>query len=118
MKKKSLLLGTALLLSLNLVFAGCSKATSTSLWKDGTYSGKGEGVHGDIQLDVVIKGGKIDKINITSQDETSGVGEVAVEKVPVKIIEKQSPDVEAVAGATVSSKAIMEAVKQALEKAK
>lgn len=118
MKKKSLFLGAALFLAFNLVFAGCSKGPAAPTWKDGTYNGKAEGLHGDIELGVEVKSGKIAKINVISQGETSGVSEAAFEQVPADIVKKQSTEVDTVAGATVSSKAIITAVKQALDKAK
>lgn len=118
MKKRSLILGIAMLMTFSLAFTGCSKGASKSAFKDGTYSGKAEGVHGDIELGVEIKGGKIAKINVVNQGETSGVSEVAFEQVPAEIIKKQSAEVDSVAGATVSSEAIKNAVKDALNKAK
>jgi uncharacterized protein with FMN-binding domain len=118
MKKRSLLLGVALILILSLSFVGCSKSPAVSAWKDGTYSGKAEGVHGDIEVKVEINGGKIAKVDIASENETEGVSDLALEQVPTAIIEKQSVEVETVAGATVSSKAIITAVKAALSQAK
>jgi uncharacterized protein with FMN-binding domain len=118
MRKKSLFLGIVLILILSLAFVGCSKGPAAPTWKDGTYNGKAEGVHGDIELSVEVSGGKIAKINVVSQVETSGVSEVAFEQVPTAIIEKQSTEVDTVAGATVSSKAIITAVEEALAKAK
>jgi uncharacterized protein with FMN-binding domain len=118
MKKKIVFPGILLILMLSLVFVGCSKEPAAPAWKDGAYSGKAEGVHGDIELSVEISGGKIAKINVVSEAETSGVSELAFEQVPSAIIEKQTAQVDTVAGATVSSKAIITAVEDALSKAK
>lgn len=118
MRKRVLFLVVLLTLTFSVVFTGCSKNSTGKGWKDGTYNGKAEGVHGDVEISVEIKKGKIDKINVVSQSETSGVSEVAFEQVPAEIIKKQSTEVETVAGATVSSKAIIDAVNDALSKAK
>jgi uncharacterized protein with FMN-binding domain len=118
MKKRSLLFGIVLVLALSLIFAGCSQGPAAPAWKDGTYSGKAEGVHGDIEVNVEISGGKIAKVNIVSENETEGVSDLAVEQIPAAIVEKQSAEVEAVAGATVSSEAIIAAVEAALSQAK
>jgi uncharacterized protein with FMN-binding domain len=72
----------------SLVFVGCSKGSAEPIWKDGAYSGKAEAVHGDIELSVETSEGKIAKIDVVSQAETSGVSEVAFEQVPWAIIEK------------------------------
>lgn len=117
MKKRTLLLGVVLVLILSLSFTGCSKSAA-SAWKDGTYNGKAEGVHGDIEVSVEISGGKIAKVNITSENETEGVSDLAIEQIPAAIVEKQSTEVEVVAGASVSSKAIITAVEAALSQAK
>lgn len=118
MKKKLLSLGMLSILMLSLAFVGCSNGPAASVWKDGSYNGKAEAVHGDIEMSVEISEGKIAKINVVSQAETSGVSEVAFEQVPSSIIEKQTTEVETVAGATVSSQAIIAAVEDALNKAK
>ena len=118
MKKGGLYLGLLLILTLSMMFVSCSKGPAAPAWKDGTYSGVAEGVHGQVELSVEINGGKIAKINVVSQHETAGVSDAAFEQVPASIIEKQSTEVETVAGASVSSKAIITAVEEALSKAK
>lgn len=87
-------------------------------WKDGTFTGAAEGMHGDVTMSVTISGGKITKVDVVSQTETKGVSDAAFEQVPGKIIEKQGIEVDTVAGATISSKAIIGAVEEALGKAK
>lgn len=118
MRKRSLLLGVALILVFSLAFVGCSNSPAAPAWKDGTYSAKAEGVHGEIEMGVEISGGKIAKVNVISQSETAGVSDLAFEQIPVAIVEKQTTQVDTVAGATVSSKAIITAVEAALSQAK
>lgn len=86
-------------------------------YKDGTYEGVAEGMH-EIKVSVEVKGGKIAKVTVTKQEETPDIAKNALEKVPAAIVEKNSPDVEVVSGATLSSEGIMSAVKKALEAAK
>jgi uncharacterized protein with FMN-binding domain len=86
-------------------------------YKDGTYEGVGEGMH-TIKVAVEVSGGKITKVEIKEQNETKGVAEPALEKIPAAIVEKNSPDVEVVSGASKASEGIMDAVKNALEAAK
>jgi uncharacterized protein with FMN-binding domain len=90
---------------------------AASKWNDGAYPGKAEGVHGDIELTVTVEKGKIVKVEVTKQNEAAGVSDVAFERVPKEIIEKQALKVDAVSGASLTSKAIMAAAEDALSKA-
>ena len=84
---------------------------------DGTYTAAAQGFGGDITVDVTLSGGKIADVKIVGDSETPGLGAVAVEKMPAQLLEAQSPDVDGVAGATVSSNAIRAAFGDALAKA-
>lgn len=82
--------------------------------KDGTYTGVGKGMHSNIAVTVDVKDGKIASVVVDSQDDTPGVCEPALETIPGAIVEANSADVEAVAGATLTSEGIKEAVRNAL----
>lgn len=112
MLKKSLTCGI-LALIVFLMF-GCA---SSSKWNDGEYQGSAEGLHGEIALSVVVESGKISGITIDSQNDTAGVSDAAFEQIPQAIIENQSTEVDTVAGATVSSEAVIAAVESALSQA-
>ena len=84
---------------------------------DGTYSATTQGFGGDITVDVTLAGGKITDVKITGDNETAGLGAVAVEKMPAQFLEAQAMDVDGVAGATVSSTAIRKAFSDALAQA-
>ncbi len=91
-------------------------ATAASL-KRGDLTGEGKGVHGNIQVAVTMEGKAIKGIQILWQDETPGVGDIAIKQISDEIIKHQSVAVDTVAGATISSKGILAAVTQALGKA-
>ena len=65
-----------------------------------------------------MDGDKIAKIDVLSHSETSGISDPAFEQIPAAIIEKQSADVDVVAGATKTSEALIAAVKDALAQVK
>lgn len=115
--KRKLLLVTFILLGSIFMLVACGKSESESKWNNGEYEGTAEGMHGEMEVKVTIDEGKISKIDIVSQSETEGVSDVAVERVPEDIVKKQSTDVDTVSGATESSKAIIAAVDNALDKA-
>ena len=77
----------------------------------GNYSLSGTPVK--VVLDVVVQGGNIVAIDII-RHSSSPIGKKA-EKITVRIIEQQSLDVDAISGATGSSKAILKAVENALQ---
>ncbi len=84
---------------------------------DGTYVGEADGFGGKIIAEVTIAGGAITDVKVTGDSETEGLGSVAVEKLPGMIVAAQSLDVDMVSGATVSSKAVLLAVTNALAEA-
>ncbi|MEC4184166.1 FAD-dependent oxidoreductase [Adlercreutzia sp. R21] len=72
----------------------------------------------ELAVKVTMDGDKIAAIDIVQQQETAGVGSKALDALPAKIIEAQSTEVDAVAGATVSSGALKDAVNNALAQVK
>lgn len=91
---------------------------AASGYKDGTYTGKGEGFYGDIEMKVTIKDGKITAATINKMEETEGIGDVAVKKIAEQVVAKQTGDIDVVSGATISSEGAIKAVKDALGQAK
>ncbi|HYE12349.1 MAG TPA: flavocytochrome c [Patescibacteria group bacterium] len=84
--------------------------------KADAYVGEGKGVHGNIKVGVTLKDNKIAEIEVLYQDETPGVGDVAIEQLVKDIVMYQSVAVDTIAGATISSKGLLTAVTEALEK--
>ena len=104
-------------LSLLLVLAlvvGMVPAVAETALTDGTYTGTGKGMHSNIAVTVTVEGGAITSVTVDSQDETPGVSDPAIEQIPAAIVEAGSTDVDAVAGATLTSNGIIEAVNNAL----
>ena len=86
--------------------------------KDGTYQGTGRGMASDIVVDVVVAGGRIESVTVIAASDTPGIFEAAVEQMPARIVEAQSTHVDAVAGATMTSNGVIQAVEAALANAK
>lgn len=104
-------------LSLLLVLAlmiGMVPAVAETALTDGTYTGTGKGMHSNIAVTVTVEGGAITSVTVDSHDETPGVSDPAIEQIPAAIVEAGSTDVDAVAGATLTSNGIIEAVNNAL----
>ena len=91
------------------------QTTQDKKYKDGKYTGKAKGYKSDVEVEVEIKDGKIVKIDVKQQEDPLywNVAKTVIDR----IIEKQKAQVDASTGATITSKAIMYAVEEALEKA-
>lgn len=83
---------------------------------DGIYEGQASSWPNKAEVRVTIREGRMIDIVLVRQ-WASWIGKKAESAIPQRIIEKQSADVDAVTGATNSSRVIMHAVHDALEKA-
>ena len=120
---KSRIIALVVLVSmLSLMLLGCqSKApldynadAQIGLYKPGTYIGEGDGMGGKVKVSVTVDKDSILEVKVLENDETKGIGDAAIDKIPAKIVEGQTLSVDAVTGATITSNAILAAVEAAL----
>ena len=83
----------------------------------GTYTGTGVGYNGPTTVEVTFDDSKITDIKIVDTKETAHVGDTAFEVLIPQMIEANGTGVDAVSGATFSSKALKTAVNDAAEQA-
>ncbi|HHT44020.1 MAG TPA: FMN-binding protein [Fastidiosipila sp.] len=108
MKKVTIfMLVLALIMSLGMVGLAADEEVLT---------GEAEGFGGTLQVEVTRVDGVIKSIEVTHA-ETAGIGDTAIDQLVDLIIENNSTDVDIVGGATASSKALIEAVDNALASA-
>lgn len=86
-------------------------------YKDGTYQGSGTGFGGTITVQVTVSDGKITAVDILSASGETGSYFASAKGVVSKVLSSQSPNVDAVSGATYSSNGIIQAVQNALSQA-
>ncbi|HEX5069692.1 MAG TPA: FMN-binding protein [Vicinamibacterales bacterium] len=91
-------------------------AAKEARYKDGTYTGWGTSRHGDIEATVVIANGRITSARISQCWTRYSCSWVA--HLQGQVVDRQSPEVDYVSGATQSTNAFYYAVVQALSKAK
>lgn len=89
-----------------------------SQYKDGTYYGTGTGFGGQVKVKVVISEGKITEITVENAPGEDGSYLAKAKTMIPNMIEKQSPNVDTVSGATYTSNGIISAVQNALSQAK
>ena len=107
-------LSLLLVLTLAIVpFTVSSAATFTA----GEYEATATGFGGDVTVKVTVAEGKIASVEIVENHETQAVAAGALEKVPQAIVEANSPDVDGVSGATLTSGRIKNAVAECLKQA-
>ena len=82
---------------------------------DGVFVGVGQGYAGEVWVSVTVENGNIVAVTLDEHNETIMIYNAAEEGVVSAIINTQSTNVDTVAGATVTSYAIIEAVEDALD---
>ena len=98
--------------------SGAAPAKAGLWYNDGIYAAEGKGIGGKVPVEVSIKGGVIASVTVGDNSETQGIGSKAIEQLPDAIVKANgTEDVDAVSGATVTSKAIFTAVEDCLEQA-
>ncbi|SFG69639.1 Thiamine biosynthesis lipoprotein ApbE [Lachnospiraceae bacterium C7] len=90
----------------------------TIVSKDGTYRGSGKGFAGRITVEITIKNKTITSIKIVENQGDNDPYFSSAKGVLKEVVSKQSTNVDTVSGATFSSKGMLEAVNNALAKAK
>ncbi|MBR4545265.1 MAG: flavocytochrome c [Oscillibacter sp.] len=80
-----------------------------------TATGTAKGINGDVTVEVTATPEKLYQIKVIEQSETEGIGSLAVAQLPGDILAAQSLQVDGVTGATVTSEAIKNAIRNALE---
>lgn len=86
-------------------------------FKDGTYTAAAKGMNGDVTVEATVEEGEIVSITLTDHAETEGIYETAVDGVIPQIIKGQTTEVDVVAGATLTSNAIIAAVSDIMDQA-
>ena len=98
--------------------APAGEGQAAGAYKPGTYTASSKGFGGDVVATVVIgEDGAIAEVSFVGAAETAALGGVALEKLPAKFVDAQSAEVDAMSGATFTSKAAIAAVADCLAQA-
>lgn len=102
-----------------LAAAALLAAGANAAYKDGSYTGEGQGKSGPVKVQVTVKAGKIASVKVLEQKETPMTWKGAEAGVIPAIVKANgTKGVATVSGATLSSKGIIAATNAALAKAK
>ena len=94
-----------------LIFTGCASVKSTA---SGSAAASAMGFGGTVTVTVTMESGKITSVEAEGPSETWGVGSIALTVLPTRMVDKNSVVVDTVAGATITSNAVLEAAKAAV----
>lgn len=93
-------------------------AGAQAAYKDGTYTGEGTGNESKIQVEVVVASGKITSVKVLKHGETEMLLKAAEKSIAKKVIAKNGTEgVQALSGASNSSRGILQAINNALKSA-
>ena len=102
-----------------LAAAALLAAGANAAYKDGSYTGEGQGKSGPVKVQVTVKAGKIASVKVLEQKETPMIWKGAeAGGIPAIVKANGTKGVATVSGATLSSKGIIAATNAALAKAK
>ena len=101
------------------VILACDQALAAAQggYNDGTYDGTARGIGGRVDVRATFEGGRLTDLELTRLKETSGIGQVAGPVVLQEILDTGSTDVDIMAGATVTSSAVILAAQMAFDAA-
>ena len=79
-----------------------------------TETGTAQGFGGEVRVTLTVEDGVITAASASGENETLNIGSAAVEQLPGKMMEHNSVAVDGVAGATITSGALLSAAQSAL----
>jgi len=107
----------SLLLAMMMALSMCGFA-SAEAYTPGTYEASVNGMNGHVVVTMEFSENAILSVNAVGEKETKGLGDVAIEKLAQLVLEQQSIDMDVIAGATVSSQAMLQAAVSCIKQAK
>ena len=104
----------AFVLAMCMMLTACGGNETSGIFKAGTYEGTAKGFGGDVTMSVTVDENTIVSIEAVSHNESTGISDPAFSNLVEDIVTYQTVALDTVAGCTVSSTAVLEAVKTAL----
>ncbi len=97
--------------------AAASISASSGAMTPGTYTGTANGKNGAVNVDVTVTENAITAVTVGDNHETAGLADPAIETIPENIVQYQTLNMDMVSGATYTSVAILQAVRDAITQA-
>lgn len=107
----------SLLMAMMMLFATVALGEAAPALVNGDFTGTAKGFGGDVSVTFTFEDSELTYLAIEGANETEGIGSVAIEKIADQIAETGSIAVDTMAGATITSTAVIEAARAAIEAA-
>lgn len=108
-----------LCLVMAILAIGCqskpAETDSSAMFTPGRYEVSVAGHNGDVKVAVTFDEESIQEVKILEHNESPSISDPAIERIPAAIVQHQSVAVDTISGATVTSKAIIAAVTEAIK---
>ncbi len=115
--KKLICLFLAITLALFSAAALAETAPAETMFTPGTYTAEAQGIFSPVKVQITVSGNRITSVIIDPSGETPELGGMAAGKLSAAILQAQTPNVDAISGATITSNAIIQAATEALKAA-
>ncbi len=91
---------------------------ASGIYKPGTYSAKASGIGGDVIVTMTFDANKITDVVLDVSHETPTIGQAAAGTLKKSLLAAQSAQIDGVSGASITSKAVMQAAGKCIAQAK
>lgn len=99
------------------ILSGCStNATTKGTYTPGTYTATAKGM-GDVTVTMTFDENRITDVVLDLSNETEGIGQAAKDQLIAQILDGQSVQIDGVSGASITSKAVMQAAADCITQA-
>ena len=115
--KRVLSLGLVLVMALSLAACSKPKEPEATAYTAGSYTATERGHNGLVTVKVDFSEDAITAVEVTEHSESPGISDAPIADIPAAIVEYQSLGIDTVAGATVTSNAILAAVANCVNQA-
>ncbi len=110
-------LRTSLVSGASIAAVGVTHAAPAGLYKPGTYSAKAAGI-GDVIVTMTFDTDKITDVVLDVSHETPSIGQAAAETLKRELLAAQSAEIDAVSGASITSRAVHQAAAKCIAQAR
>ncbi|MDO4492329.1 MAG: FAD-dependent oxidoreductase [Clostridia bacterium] len=104
-------------MALSMAMPAGAAFADAATYTPGTYTSVAEGRNGPVIVSMTFSENAITDVTVDFERETYHVGNIPMELYPAQIVEHQTVNVDIVSGATISSVAMLDAVRSCVEKA-
>ena len=103
----------AVALACFFIITSCATQGNIAGGASGTAAASAQGFYGPITVTITVENGRLTSVVAEGQYETPGIGTRPLTRIPAQMVQRNSFDVDTVSGATITSRAVIQAAKEA-----